>query len=163
MTRALSILCAVLFAWACSGEVELVRPPVTEVLEQNPPTQVDILLVIDDSCSMADELERLRSQDELSGEYLEHQDYPRRVSVADFELALDELAADCDARGAQLVLVAMPRRLGVEERYWPLPEYDAALERSPRRARPSRPSGAWARARTSCSRTPSTRPRVGRP
>jgi len=82
---------------------------------------------------MADELERLRSQDELSGEYLEHQDYPRRVSVADFELALDELAADCDARGAQLVLVAMPRRLGVEERYWPLPEYDAALERSAER------------------------------
>jgi hypothetical protein len=45
-------------AGACS-EYELVRPDHTDVFFQMPPTSVDILLVVDNSCSMADEQEKL--------------------------------------------------------------------------------------------------------
>ena len=43
---------------ACS-ETSLVRPGGTDVRFQSPPTEVDILLVVDDSCSMEDEQTKL--------------------------------------------------------------------------------------------------------
>ncbi len=45
----------------CAGcqENTLIRPGVTAVFFQAPPTEVDILLVVDDSCSMADEQQKL--------------------------------------------------------------------------------------------------------
>ena len=44
---------------ACEQDVTIVRPSITDVLFQDPPTEVDILLVIDNSCSMEDEQEKL--------------------------------------------------------------------------------------------------------
>lgn len=54
------LLPLLLLAAAGCNEQTLIRPGVTAVLYQSPPTEVDILLIVDDSCSMADE------QDELS-------------------------------------------------------------------------------------------------
>jgi hypothetical protein len=51
-------LLALLGGIACS-EVQIVRPGVTQVYYQVPPSEVDVLLVVDDSCSMADEQESL--------------------------------------------------------------------------------------------------------
>ena len=44
---------------ACQQDVTIVRPSITDVLFQDPPTEVDILLVVDNSCSMEDEQEKL--------------------------------------------------------------------------------------------------------
>jgi len=56
-------LCALLGAMvalsACEQEVTITRPSITDVLFQDPPTEVDILLVVDNSCSMEDEQEKL--------------------------------------------------------------------------------------------------------
>ena len=53
----LSLLALTLLG-ACS-ETTLVRPGGTDVRFQSPPTEVDILLVVDDSCSMEDEQTKL--------------------------------------------------------------------------------------------------------
>ncbi len=62
MTRRFVLLLPLLGLLAAAGcqQQTLIRPGITAVLYQSPPTEVDILLVVDDSCSMADE------QDELS-------------------------------------------------------------------------------------------------
>jgi len=44
---------------ACEQDVTIVRPSITDVRFQDPPTEVDILLVVDNSCSMQDEQEAL--------------------------------------------------------------------------------------------------------
>jgi hypothetical protein len=43
----------------CEQDVTIVRPSITDVRFQDPPTEVDILLVVDNSCSMGDEQEQL--------------------------------------------------------------------------------------------------------
>ncbi|MCO4771424.1 MAG: hypothetical protein KDA24_15420 [Deltaproteobacteria bacterium] len=47
------------FSAACEQDVTIVRPSITDVRFQDPPTEVDILLVVDNSCSMQDEQEKL--------------------------------------------------------------------------------------------------------
>ena len=44
---------------ACEQPTTIVRPPQTDVFFQDPPTEVDILLVVDNSCSMEDEQSKL--------------------------------------------------------------------------------------------------------
>lgn len=53
-------LCALIaLATGCEQDVTIVRPSITDVRFQDPPTEVDILLVVDNSCSMGDEQEKL--------------------------------------------------------------------------------------------------------
>ncbi len=60
--RSSVLVVVALFALASLGacsETTLVRPGVTDVRFQSPPTEVDILLIVDDSCSMEDEQTKL--------------------------------------------------------------------------------------------------------
>ena len=54
-----ALLAAAIALSACEQEVTITRPSITDVLFQDPPTEVDILLVVDNSCSMGDEQEKL--------------------------------------------------------------------------------------------------------
>jgi len=70
----------------CS-EITIVRPAVTQVYYQVPPAEVDILLVVDDSCSMEDEQESLSSGFERFVEFFELAavDYHIGVTTTDME------------------------------------------------------------------------------
>jgi len=57
--RALVPLLALVLAVSACNENTLVRPGITDVRFQSPPTEVDILLIVDDSCSMEDEQTKL--------------------------------------------------------------------------------------------------------
>lgn len=71
---------------ACS-EVQIVRPGVTQVYYQAPPAEVDVLLVVDDSCSMADEQEALSVGFDRFVEFFEFAsvDYHIGVTTTDME------------------------------------------------------------------------------
>ena len=69
-----------LLAAACS-EYELVRPDHTDVFFQQPPTSVDILLIVDNSCSMADEQDKLSQGFEEFVEYFEFADVDYHIGV----------------------------------------------------------------------------------
>ncbi len=56
---ALAILGLATVTAGCEQDVTIVRPSITDVRFQDPPTEVDILLVVDNSCSMGDEQEAL--------------------------------------------------------------------------------------------------------
>lgn len=60
-------------------------------------------------------------------DYAALDDYPRRVSAADFRQCLMELREAVQGDGGRLVLVQMPRRAEVETRLPPVLDYDAAL------------------------------------
>ena len=81
---------------ACEEEVALVFPSGADVLFQNPPTQVDILLVVDNSCSMQDE------QDKLSQGFDEFVEF---FDVADVDYQIGITTTDMDADTAQGRLV----------------------------------------------------------
>ncbi len=63
--HALLIVLLAVVAAGCN-ESTLIRPGFTAVYFQAPPTEVDILLVVDDSCSMGDEQEKLSEVFDLS-------------------------------------------------------------------------------------------------
>jgi len=65
---------------ACN-ESTILRPGITEVRFQNPPTEVDILLVIDDSCSMADEQDKLSEGFEAFVEFFDVADVDYHIGI----------------------------------------------------------------------------------
>ena len=75
---------------ACEQEVTIVRPSATDVLFQDPPTEVDILLVVDNSCSMDDEQEKLSSGFE---------DFVRFFEVAEVDYHIGLTTTDMDNTG----------------------------------------------------------------
>lgn len=77
---ALSILLALSALTGCN-ESTIVRPGITEVRFQNPPTEVDILLVIDDSCSMADEQDKLSQGFEEFVEFFDVADVDYHIGI----------------------------------------------------------------------------------
>ena len=74
------LLGAVVLVGACS-EYELVRPDHTDVFYQMPPTSVDILLVVDNSCSMGDEQDKLSEGFDKFVEAFEFADVDYHIGV----------------------------------------------------------------------------------
>ncbi len=72
---------------AACNENTLMRPGVTDVRFQSPPTEVDILLVVDDSCSMEDE------QTKLSDGFA---DFVEFFNVADVDYHIGITTTDMD-------------------------------------------------------------------
>jgi hypothetical protein len=66
---------------ACGNDVVVLRPSQTEVRFQNPPTEVDILLVVDDSCSMIEEQEAVGRGFEAFVEFFELADVDYHIAV----------------------------------------------------------------------------------
>ena len=81
------ICLAVLVGLVGCSEVEIVRPGITQVYYQVPPSEVDILLVVDDSCSMQDEQESLSAGFDRFVEFFELAavDYHIGVTTTDME------------------------------------------------------------------------------
>ncbi len=65
----------------CEDEVRLSIPTATEVRFQNPPTEVDILLVIDNSCSMQDEQVKLSTGFEAFVEFFDVADIDYQIGI----------------------------------------------------------------------------------
>lgn len=82
-----------LLASGCS-ESQVTRPDWTEILLQNPPTEVDILMIVDDSGSMGDE------QDEL-GEGFDR--FVEFFDVAEIDYHIGVTTTDVEGRGGGLV------------------------------------------------------------
>jgi len=74
------VLALALLVTACS-EYELIRPDFTDVFFQDPPSAVDILLVVDDSGSMQDEQTKLSAGFEEFVEYFEFADVDYHIGV----------------------------------------------------------------------------------
>ena len=87
---------------ACGDETRLIRPGGTEVLLQNPPTEVDILLVVDNSCSMEDEQEKLSQGFEDFVAYFDVADVDYHIAVATTDMDSDR-GALVDAGGAAVI------------------------------------------------------------
>lgn len=82
MSRSIGLFAAVLLVASVGcTESQLIRPGVTDVRFQNPPTAVDILLVIDNSCSMEDEQAKLGSGFEEFVEYFEVADVDYHIGI----------------------------------------------------------------------------------
>jgi hypothetical protein len=92
----LLLLPSLLVLTACDEEIALIVPTGVDVRFQNPPTQVDILLVVDDSCSMADE------QDKLSEGFDEFVEF---FDVADVDYQIGIITTDMESSDAQGRLV----------------------------------------------------------
>jgi hypothetical protein len=109
--RGTALIAAIATLAACS-EVELVRPPVVEVLRQNPPTRVDILLVVDSSCSMQDEQERLAAGFAAFVDFFDIADidYHIGVTTADYEVRHGRLV---DTGGATFIDRSTPNPAAV--------------------------------------------------
>lgn len=73
-------------------------------------------------------LARERERRQALQGYRELDDYPRRVSPADFRLCLEELERWTRERGARLVLVRMPRRESMEAYVPQVLDYDRELD-----------------------------------
>jgi hypothetical protein len=84
---------SLVFSVACT-ENTILRASVAEVQFQNPPTEVDILLVVDDSGSMADE------QEELSTGF---DSFVQFFDVADVDYHIGITTTDMESRGGELV------------------------------------------------------------
>jgi len=84
---ALLLLSGSLVSLLGCSEVSIVRPGLTQVYYQAPPSEVDILLVVDDSCSMEDEQEELAQGFERFVEFFELAavDYHIGVTTTDME------------------------------------------------------------------------------
>lgn len=65
----------------CEDEVRLTIPTATEVHFQNPPTEVDILLVIDNSCSMQDEQVKLSEGFDAFVEFFDVADIDYQIGI----------------------------------------------------------------------------------
>jgi len=93
LSRALvPTLCSLLVLPALAGcnESTIVRPGITEVRFQNPPTEVDILLVIDDSCSMADEQDKLSQGFEEFVEFFDVADVDYHIGITTTDMESDD-------------------------------------------------------------------------
>jgi hypothetical protein len=66
---------------ACDEEVALILPTGADVLFQNPPTQVDILLVVDNSCSMQDEQDKLSQGFDAFVEFFDVADVDYQIGI----------------------------------------------------------------------------------
>ena len=94
-----SILAAVLVVTAIGcTESQLIRPGVTDVRFQNPPTEVDILLLVDSSCSMQDEQAKMGSGFEEFVEYFD-------VADVDYHIAVITTDMDDPAHQGRMVTV----------------------------------------------------------
>jgi len=95
MRRLLLVLVIALSAAGCN-ESTLIRPGVTAFFFQAPPTEVDILLVVDDSCSMSDEQIKLGEGFDRFVEFFD---------VADVDYHIGIITTDMDAyvRSGKLV------------------------------------------------------------
>ena len=89
------LLLAPLVLSACS-EQTLLRPAVTAIFFQSPPTEVDILLVVDNSASMEDEQDKLSEGFESFVEFFD---------VADVDYHIGVTTTDMSSTGGQGVLV----------------------------------------------------------
>lgn len=85
---ALSLASLVVFGTACN-ETTLTRPGGQQVLFQNPPTEVDILLVVDNSCSMQDEQNELAQGFDRFVEYFELADVDYHIGVTTTDMEAD--------------------------------------------------------------------------
>ncbi len=96
-TRALLLLVGGL-AWAGCSETQLIQPDFTVVdsFLQNPAEEVDILLVVDDSCSMRAEQEKLSEEFEAFIEFffVADTDYHIGITTTDMEAAAGRLVGD---------------------------------------------------------------------
>ncbi len=106
MARPFASLVAVALTVAAIGcnESQLVRPGVTDVRFQNPPTEVDILLLIDDSCSMADEQAKLGSGFEEFVEYFDIADVDYHIAVVTTDMADDARSGKMVSSGGERVI-----------------------------------------------------------
>jgi hypothetical protein len=88
---ALCIGASLVVTGALSGcnETTLTRPGGTQVLYQNPPTEVDILLVVDNSCSMGDEQAQLSEGFDRFVEYFEVADVDYHIGVTTTDMEQD--------------------------------------------------------------------------
>jgi hypothetical protein len=73
------------------------------------------------------EVARLSAPEQDFAHYLEHADYRRRVSVAEFRDALGEFRARCERDGSALLVLRMPRMRAEELVRPPVVDYDGAL------------------------------------
>ena len=80
-----------LLAFGTTGcnENTLTRPGGSQVLYQNPPTEVDILLVVDNSCSMQDEQNELSEGFDRFVEYFEVADVDYHIGVTTTDMESD--------------------------------------------------------------------------
>ena len=99
MRRLLLLLPLVLGLSACEEDVVLESYSGTDVLFQNPPTQVDILLVVDNSCSMEDEQDKLSQGFDAFVEFFD---------VADVDYQIGITTTDMDDPEARGRLVDVP-------------------------------------------------------
>jgi len=76
------------FSMGCN-ENTVTRPGGTQVLYQNPPTEVDILLVVDNSCSMGDEQTQLSQGFDRFVEYFEVADVDYHIGVTTTDMEQD--------------------------------------------------------------------------
>lgn len=81
MRRAIPLLLLLAVLSACDEEVALIQPTGADVLFQNPPTQVDILLVVDNSCSMQDEQDKLSEGFDAFVEYFDIADVDYQIGI----------------------------------------------------------------------------------
>lgn len=97
---------AVLLVSGCN-ENTLTRPGGTQVLYQNPPTEVDILLVVDNSCSMQDEQEELSEGFDRFVEYFELADVDYHIGVTTTDMEEDRGVLN-DAGGYSFITPETP-------------------------------------------------------
>lgn len=71
------------------NQTTVIRPGGTQVLYQNPPTEVDILLVVDNSCSMGDEQTQLSQGFDRFVEYFEVADVDYHIGVTTTDMEQD--------------------------------------------------------------------------
>jgi hypothetical protein len=83
------LLLAAALTTGCS-ENTLTRPGGSQVLYQNPPTEVDILLVVDNSCSMQDEQNQLSEGFDRFVEYFEVADVDYHIGVTTTDMESDQ-------------------------------------------------------------------------
>jgi len=79
---------AAIFVTGCN-ETTLTRPGGSQILYQNPPTEVDILLVVDNSCSMQDEQNQLSEGFDRFVEYFEVADVDYHIGVTTTDMEAD--------------------------------------------------------------------------
>jgi len=106
-----TVLLLALLGSACGQDVVVLRPSQTEVRFQNPPTKVDILLVVDDSCSMQEEQEAVGEGFDAFVEFFELADVDYHIAVTTTDMrepGVDVPQDPDDPGGEQGRLVGSP-------------------------------------------------------